>query len=63
MLPMVHKRRQDFSLAFCVNTESFIKFPVGFGSIIGDLWDFGGLSVALSVSNIFVSILLFWGFI
>ena len=53
-------RKIDF-ISIC--TESSTKLPAGFGSIIGDLWEIYGLSVALSVSNIFVSILLFWGFI
>ena len=43
---IVHKRRQDSSLAFCVNTESFIKLPASIGTIIGDLWEIYGLSVA-----------------
>jgi hypothetical protein len=37
-------RKIDF-ISIC--TESSTKLTAGFGSIIGDLWDFGGLSVAV----------------
>ena len=37
-------RKIDF-ISIC--TESSTKFPVGFGSIIGDLWEIYGLSVAI----------------
>ena len=36
-------RKIDF-ISIC--TESSTKFPAGFGSIIGDLWEIYGLSVA-----------------